>query len=95
MKKSLVVLGISFSASLIVVSLLLPVNHSGSRLNNNHSTLTADGDPLPLPPPPPPSGGNQSSTLVADGDPLPLPPPPPPSGSQSVFFTGTGLAQAA
>jgi len=57
MKKYSVVLGVTLSVSLIVVSLLLPVNHFSSPPNHKHATVVADGDPLPLPPPHPQLAG--------------------------------------
>jgi len=65
MKKYSVVLGVTLSAGLIVVSLLLPVNHFNSQTNHKQATVVADGDPLPLPPPPPPTG-NQSVISTAN-----------------------------
>ena len=75
MKKSSVTLGVALSASLIVISLLVPVNHSVSQISPNNAVLIADGSPLPPTPPPPPTKGNQ---LMLDGSPLPPTPPPPP-----------------
>jgi len=77
MKKSSVTLGVSLSVSLIVVSLLLPVNHSLCQISSDKDILTADGSSLPpIPPPPPPPGKN----LMLDGSSLPpIPPPPAPA----------------
>jgi hypothetical protein len=75
MKKPFVTLGVTLSASLIVISLLFPVNHSVYQASPNNAFLIADGSPLPPTPPPPPTKGNQ---LTLDGSPLPPVPPPPP-----------------
>jgi len=79
MKKILVTLGVILSASLIVVSLLVPVNYSAARLNHNTVNLIADGAGLPpAPPPPPPPQKIENRILNLDGAGLPPAPPPPP-----------------
>jgi len=75
MKKSSITFGVTLALSLIVISLLVPVNHSVSQISPNNAILVADGSPLPPTPPPPPTKGNQ---LMLDGSPLPPTPPPPP-----------------
>jgi hypothetical protein len=76
MKKPFFTLGVTLPVSLIVISLLLPVNHSVYQASPSNAFLIADGSPLPpTPPPPPPTKGNQ---LMLDGSPLPPVPPPPP-----------------
>jgi hypothetical protein len=57
MKKLTVVLGVAASVSLIVLSLLVPVNRSASQ--HLDGTQIADGTPMPpMPPPPPPPSGS-------------------------------------
>ena len=75
MKKSSVTLRVILSVSLIVISLLFPVNHSVWQVNPNNASLVADGSPLPPTPAPPLPG---STKLMLDGSPLPPTPPPPP-----------------
>jgi hypothetical protein len=58
MKKLSVVLGVAASVSLIVLSLLVPVNRSVSP-PSDRTLQIADGTPMPpIPPPPPPPSGS-------------------------------------
>jgi hypothetical protein len=58
MKKLSVVLGVAASVSLILLSLLVPVNRSVSQ-HLDGTLQIADGTPMPpLPPPPPPPSGS-------------------------------------
>jgi hypothetical protein len=59
MKSSSVTFVVTLSVSLIVISLLLPVNHCVSQTSPSNPVLVADGSPLPPTPPPPPAKGNQ------------------------------------
>ena len=59
MKTRHLTLGILLTANLIVLSLVVPVNHSSSPAIRSGTVLVADGDPGPgLPPPPPPPNQN-------------------------------------
>jgi len=58
MKKLSVVLGVAVSVTLIVLSLLVPVNTSVSQAFDKPIQI-ADGTPMPpVPPPPPPPSGS-------------------------------------
>jgi hypothetical protein len=79
MKKISVTLAIGLSVSLIVLSLVLPVNYTLRGFSHGHAIL-GDGAGLPPTPPPP---RNHSNVIVnripmLDGAGLPPTPPPPP-----------------
>jgi hypothetical protein len=88
MKKSSVTFGVTLTVSLIVISLLVPVNHSVCQISPNNAILVADGSPLPPVPPPPPPG---STKLKLDGSPLPPTPPPPPQKLDTNWLPADGL----
>ena len=70
MNKGLLTLIVALSVSLILLSLVVPVNHSSLPLTQGCAVLVADGNPGPgYPPPPKPSGsmrptGNWKSALA-------------------------------
>ncbi|MGB7844917.1 MAG: hypothetical protein WBL63_04825 [Candidatus Acidiferrum sp.] len=58
MKARSITLGVVLSVSVIVLSLVAPVNHSSQPQTHGSAVLVADGVPgPPLPPPPPPVRG--------------------------------------
>jgi hypothetical protein len=73
MKKTFAILVATLSVSLIVLSLVAPVNGTHGAKARHGGTTVADGVPLPPPTQPPPDNG-----LIADGVPLPPPTEPPP-----------------
>lgn len=74
MRKHLITFGLALSVSLILLSLLVPVNHSILLPSHAGAKVVADGTPIPpVPPPPPP----QPNVTIADGTPIPPTPPPP------------------
>lgn len=85
MKKYFVTFGLALSVTLIVLSLLVPVNHSVALPGHTGAMLVADGTPIPpVPPPPPPP---QQNIVIADGTPIPPVPPPPPPPNQNLLLT--------
>jgi hypothetical protein len=78
MKIRLITLVAALSVSLILLSLVVPVNHPSQLPTQKGVGVVADGVPLPPPIPPPPK---QLGALLADG--VPLPPPIPPSPKQA------------
>ena len=89
MKKLFSCLGIASSVSLIVLSLLFPVNSCLAWIHTGNAVFVADGNPLPpFPPPPPPP-----TKAMFDGNPLPPfpPPPPPPQKFDGTTFDGNPL----
>ena len=92
MKEITVTLAIAASVSLIVLSLILPVNNSISRPAHTNATLVADGAGLPPTPPPPPKN-HSNVILTLDGAGLPPPRPPPKAIDHRVIavLDGTGL----
>ena len=81
MKKSSVTFGVTLTVSLIVISLLVPVNHSVCQISPNNAILVADGSPLPP----------GSTKLTLDGSPLPPTPPPPPQKLDTNWLPADGL----
>jgi hypothetical protein len=81
---------IVLSVSLILPSVLVPINLCSLSQSHFRSTLVADGVPLPppepLPPPPPPHITSASTDGVPLPPPEPLPPPPPPKVTGSTTY---------
>jgi hypothetical protein len=90
MKKISVTLAIAFSVSLIVLSLILPVNYSLARVSHDHAILVADGAGLPPTPPPPRLHTNVILTLDGAGLP-PTPPSPKNIQNNTLMLDGAGL----
>ena len=68
MKIRLITLVAALSVSLILLSLVVPVNHPSQFPTQKGVGVVADGVPLSPPIPPAPK---QAGTLIADGVPLP------------------------
>lgn len=85
MKKRLLTICFTFSASLILLSGSAPVNSSPARPAVKSGVSQADGVPLPPPTPKPKPVG----VITADGVPLPPPTPKPKPGAA---VPGSGLS---
>jgi hypothetical protein len=86
MKNQFLILKVALSVSLIVLSIVVPVNYrlaSGVGWGNSH---VADGVPLPPPTQPPPKLG-----VVQTADGVPLPPPIQPPPKNRVVLTVDGV----
>jgi hypothetical protein len=80
---------IVLSVSLILPSVLVPINLCSLSQSHFRSTLVADGVPLPPPeplPPPPPHITSASIDGVPLPPPEPLPPPAPPKVTSSTTY---------
>jgi len=75
MRTYFLILKVALSVSLIVLSIVVPVNYGLAGGAGGWNNRIADGVPLPPPTQPPPKLG---SVLTADGVPLPPPTQPPP-----------------
>jgi hypothetical protein len=86
MKNHFLILKITLSVSLIVLSLVVPVNYGLAGKAGWGNKHLADGVPLPPPTKPSPNNG---AIQTADG--VPLPPPTKPSPNNGPILTADGV----